>query len=198
MLSKESIKEFKKIYKEEFGEEISDKEAFEQGTNLVNFFGLLHKIDVRGKIRKKKLKQHPKGFHLSESETYNCCVCRDSVEGETSWYDKDGTKCLLCQKALDKGIIPPEVCHNNDNWYAIWEFDYYFNMKAPTVRKFIRQGKLKARIIPNEEGRTHFEVIMIKDNSDVLPAKPKSLTIRDKDGRYHTEYEDVKLDKLLN
>lgn len=32
-LSKEAIEEFKKIYKEEFGKEISDKEAYEMGTD---------------------------------------------------------------------------------------------------------------------------------------------------------------------
>lgn len=197
MLSKKSIEEYKRIYKKEFGKEISDEEALEQGTRLVNFFEILHKINVEDKIRKKKLKQHPKGFHLPESETYNCCVCGNSVQGKTSWYDKNGTKCLLCQEALNKRIIPPEVCHDNDGWYSIWEFDYYFKIKAPTIRKFIREGKLKARVIKNKNGRTHFEVLMIKDNPDVLPPKPRSRMIKDKDGRSHIEYEDIKSDKLL-
>ncbi len=56
LLSKESIKEFKKIYKEEFGKEISDQKAYETGDNLVNFFKLLYKIDRRNKIKKDKKK----------------------------------------------------------------------------------------------------------------------------------------------
>lgn len=45
MLSPKAIKEFKKIFKEEFGKELSDKEAFESGTNLLNYFKLLLKIN---------------------------------------------------------------------------------------------------------------------------------------------------------
>lgn len=56
LLSKESIKEFKKIYKEEFGEEISDQKACEKGSNLINFFKLLYKIDKRNKNKKDKKK----------------------------------------------------------------------------------------------------------------------------------------------
>jgi len=48
-LSKEAIEEFKKIWKEDFGKEISDQEAYESGSNLVNFFKLLYEIDQRNK-----------------------------------------------------------------------------------------------------------------------------------------------------
>lgn len=40
-LSKEAIEEFKQIYKEGTGEEISDQKAYETGSRLVNFFALL-------------------------------------------------------------------------------------------------------------------------------------------------------------
>lgn len=36
MLSKESIEKYKAIYKEEFGEELSDENAMEQATRLLN------------------------------------------------------------------------------------------------------------------------------------------------------------------
>ncbi|MFA6145933.1 MAG: hypothetical protein WC697_01195 [Patescibacteria group bacterium] len=196
MLSKKSLKEFKKIYKKEFGEEISDQEAFKQGTNLVNLFKLLYEVDHRERGWKKKLEENPKGFHLTDG-SYSCCICGQNVSGDNSWYDQNGIKCLLCQEAIEDNIIPPEACHNKDSWYAIWEFDYYFKMKSATVRKFIRQGKLKARIILNENGRTHLEILMIKENPDVLPAKPKSHLVRDGKGMCHIEYEEVKLNKLL-
>jgi len=44
-LSKEAIEEYKKIYKEVEGKEISDEEACEQGTRLVNLFEVLLKVD---------------------------------------------------------------------------------------------------------------------------------------------------------
>jgi len=43
MISKESLGEFKKIYKEEFGEEISDQEALEQATKLLRLVEIVYK-----------------------------------------------------------------------------------------------------------------------------------------------------------
>ena len=49
MLSKESIEEYQKIMKEQYGEEVSFEEAREQGENLVRFFELLIEIDRKPK-----------------------------------------------------------------------------------------------------------------------------------------------------
>jgi len=38
MLSDEALREFKKIYTEELGEDISDEKAMELGTSLLTFF----------------------------------------------------------------------------------------------------------------------------------------------------------------
>jgi len=43
MISKESLDEFKKIYKEEFGEEISNEEALEKAINLLNLFNAIYR-----------------------------------------------------------------------------------------------------------------------------------------------------------
>ena len=53
MLSKEAIEEFKKIWKEDYKREISDKEAYEAANNLLGFFDLLLKIDRRNRIKHK-------------------------------------------------------------------------------------------------------------------------------------------------
>lgn len=42
-ISDEKIEEYRKIYKEQFGEEISKEEAREQGINLVNLMKLIYK-----------------------------------------------------------------------------------------------------------------------------------------------------------
>ncbi|MDD2646860.1 MAG: hypothetical protein PHV78_02620 [Patescibacteria group bacterium] len=196
MLSKKSIEEYKRIYKEHYGQEISDQEALEQGTNLLNFYKILYECELKEFRWKEKLKDSPKGVHIDAGE-YTCCVCKNHVDGTVCWYDQNGIKCPLCQKAVENNIIPVEVCKDRDSWYAVWEFDHYFKMKAATVRKFIRNGKLKARIITDENGHTHCEVLMIKENSEVLPSKPKSHMVQNKDGSFHVEYEEVNLDKLL-
>ena len=37
----EAINEFKEIYREEFGEELSDEEAYETGRNLISLFEII-------------------------------------------------------------------------------------------------------------------------------------------------------------
>ena len=42
-LSKEAIEEFKRIYKTEFGEEISDREATEKAIRLINLIRVIYR-----------------------------------------------------------------------------------------------------------------------------------------------------------
>jgi len=52
MLSKQAIEEYQKIFKEEFGQDITVVEAEEQGTRLLRFFEILLKVDQRNQIKK--------------------------------------------------------------------------------------------------------------------------------------------------
>ena len=57
MLSPEAIKEFKEIYKEENGKELSDAEALEMENNLLNLFRVLLKpLSEKEKEEFRKLK----------------------------------------------------------------------------------------------------------------------------------------------
>ncbi|MFC1856039.1 hypothetical protein ACFL2A_05820 [Thermodesulfobacteriota bacterium] len=42
-LSKQAIEDFRRIYKEEYGEEISEEEANKLGVNLLNFYKIILK-----------------------------------------------------------------------------------------------------------------------------------------------------------
>lgn len=42
-LSEKAIQEFKQIYKEEFNEDLSDQEAFEMATNLMELFKVIYR-----------------------------------------------------------------------------------------------------------------------------------------------------------
>lgn len=46
-LSDKAVQEFKDIFKKEYGQDLTDVEAREQGERLVNFFEVLIKIDSR-------------------------------------------------------------------------------------------------------------------------------------------------------
>ena len=54
MLSNQAIEEYQKIFKEEFGQEITTAEAEEQGTRLLKFFETLIEIDQKQKQIKHK------------------------------------------------------------------------------------------------------------------------------------------------
>ncbi len=134
---------------------------------MVDYFDLLIKIDIRQRQNKEKLKKFPNGFSFMDGKTYECGICGIQIKDEQLWYDERGAKCLACQKAIDEKIVPGEICGNKDLWYSTWEFDFYFKLKAPTVRKLIRQGVLKARIVPD----TGFRIFLIQENADTLPPK---------------------------
>jgi len=195
-LSDKYIKEFQEIYKKKHGKDLSWEEAAEGARNLVGFVEIIIESYKEDCLRKNKLKEKPKGFHLDDGKTYSCCICRESISNEQTWWDENGIKCLHCQKALDKKIIPKSVCKNDDSWYAPWQFDYYFKIKTQTVQKFVRQGKLKSRVIPDINGGKHFELFLIKDNVGILPEKPKSFSVKDEKDMVHVEYEPVDVSKL--
>ena len=52
MLSKQAIEEYRKIFKEEFGQDITEAEAEEQGIRLLRFFEILIKVDQQNQIKK--------------------------------------------------------------------------------------------------------------------------------------------------
>ena len=54
-LSKEAIREFKKIYREDTGKELSDQKALEKATNLLTLFNAIYRSIP--KEYEKKLKE---------------------------------------------------------------------------------------------------------------------------------------------
>jgi len=162
-ISKEAIEKYKKIYEKNTGKKISDKEAYESASNLLGFFKVLHDCAYKDFLRKEELKKHPKGFHLNDG-VYSCLVCSNHITEKESWYDELGPKCLNCQRAIDKKVIPKYVCKNRDSWYAMWQLDDKFGIKHQTARKMTREGDLKARIIKDKAGRDYFYVFLIREN----------------------------------
>jgi len=116
--------------------------------------------------RKEKLKASPMGFHLDEDEgVHSCLICKQSISGKQTWYDKNGIKCPFCQRALDRKIIPMSVCKNRKSWYAFWELKSKFNIHPQTGYKMIREGKLKARIIRDENNNPYVYILLKKERS---------------------------------
>lgn len=172
-LSKETIQELKDILEKKSGKKISWEEASEGAHNLARFADIMFDFYQEDQRKKKKLEENPKGSHL-EGGGYSCSICGGSISNEETWYDKYGIKCLICQKAIDKKIIPASAAKNKDSWYSKYDLESRFNINRHALTKFVKQGILKPRIVPNESGRPHVQIFLIKDNKDTLP--PKNLT----------------------
>jgi hypothetical protein len=44
-------------------------------------------------------------------------------------------------------------------------------MKPNAVRRFVKEGLLKPRIIPSASGRAHYQLFLIEEHKDILPPK---------------------------
>ncbi len=177
MLSDKAIQEYKEIYKKEYGKDISDSEAQEQGERLTRFFDVLFQIAQKEHKRKLRLKKEPKGFHLDEDEgPYNCRVCHQLVSGKEAWWDLNGVKCLDCQRNIEEKIIPGEICQNDNLWIRNWELQYEYGLHSSTIRKLKREGILYGRDLKTKDGTTYHTVYLKNENKEFLkkyPKKPK-------------------------
>ena len=143
------------------------------------------------KEQKEKLKQNPGGYHL-KGVGYTCAVCHNhTLEGD-NWYDEYGIKCLVCQKAIDEGEIPPTVASDKESWYTKYDLESRFNVKSATLRKWVKEGTIKRRYVSYYGKGVHYEFFMIADNKDFLPPKNmvESRSVKErKDGKnYYTSY----------
>mgnify|MGYP001162016461 CR=1 FL=1 len=167
-LTQEQVDEFKKIYKEAHGKELTDEEAWEGARSLATLAEIALDAYVEDTQRKQRLKKEQNGYHLDDGKTYTCCVCHDSISGEKTWYDKSGIKCMLCQKAINRRIIPRSVCTDSNSWVPAWMITRDLGIHSSTIQKYIRTGELRVRNIMNDDGKIHYQVFLLKENQEFL------------------------------
>lgn len=183
---------------------LTDEEGMEYGQgkrNLEEIGKICEEHKKEEQEREERLKEHPEGFAI-ERRGGTCNLCGHSNYGqeEDYWYDKWGIKCLVCQKAIDRKEVPGSLLKFKDSWYSDWELKSRFNVKTPTIRKWTKDGVLKARIISHYGKGTWAQVYLLKDNKDFLP--PKKFTDSrsysyEKDGKtWHTTAEWYKYEDL--
>lgn len=146
------------------------KKYQEEKWNLEGMSKLMKEWKEEEKAREEKLAQNPKGFHL-EGRGYTCAICGTGTPEGDNWYDQWGIKCLICQKAIDSKEIPPSLAKDKDSWYSKWEIESRFNVKSPTLRKWVKDGIIKARTVSLYGKGVHMEMYLIKDNKEFLPPK---------------------------
>ncbi len=208
-LSEEQILDFKKILEKEKGKEVSMAEATDGAHRLAGLAEIIYKGAQEDIKRKQKLKDNPKGYTIEGS--YTCRVCKDILPEHIGWYDKWGIKCMTCQNAINKKIIPGSQITDDDKWYSKWDLESRFGLNRHGVKKFKKEGILISREILNDNGSKHCEIFLIKDNKDFLPPKKlveSHLVPEKRDGKiwHHSEpwyrfvdpYEHLKDYKIMN
>ena len=146
------------------------KKFQEEKWNLQQMAKFVDEWKEKDKAREEKLKANPKGFHL-DGVGYRCAICHDNTKEGDNWYDEFGIKCLVCQKAIDEGEIPASLAKDEDVWYSKFDLDHYFNLKGPTLRKWIKEGIIKPRTVSHYGKGVHFELFLLEDNKEFLPPK---------------------------
>lgn len=161
-VSDKYLGEFKQLCKKEGIKYETEAEYREAANNLVNFVDLLVQMGMEHDGWDKRLEKEPKGFALP-SEGRSCSLCHKMVFGEV-WYDKWGMKCMNCHEAFKKKIIPGYVFKDRDNEKHITDSRLadISGLHIQTIRKLIRQGKIKARKVPGGP-----VVILRKENPNI-------------------------------
>jgi shikimate kinase len=150
------------------GQKTNEKREKYASNNVVQMAKLTAEIKGRDLIRKRRLEKEPNGFPVGPGESPMCKICLTHLNSSNGWYDKYGFKCLDCQRALNEGVLPPEAFEDDDSWYSEWYVESEFHIPAPTIKKLVRERKLKPRIVTNSSGRDHAHVFMALENNDLL------------------------------
>lgn len=163
-LSDKSYEDFKKISDKDGTKYESDLEMKESADNLVKLVDLLIEMDMQQRALKERLETEPKGFSM-EGEGRNCSLCGQMVHSTVGWYDKWGFKCINCQEAVDKKIVPGSMCGDYDHKKCITDssLSWKSGLHTQTIRKLIRTGEIKARQIPNGP-----YLILRRDNPNLM------------------------------
>lgn len=94
-----------------------------------------------------RLEREPQGF-VFPAEGRICKLCMGGGSGDF-WYDKKGMRCMDCQTAHIKKVIPSYVFTDDKNKRHITETSLIVchSAERKEIRKYIKEGVLKPRRI---------------------------------------------------
>jgi hypothetical protein len=164
----ETIEKVKKMMQTR-DEDITEEQAQEAAENLARYAELVYKIAERQTRLRQRLKKEPRGFPVED--TYSCLICHTTIGPENSWYDWYGQKCLNCQRAIDNGTIPGFICQNSNSYYSSWKIKDAYKTNITKVKKWVKEGRLTARLILNEQGGVHEYIFLKKENPQLILEK---------------------------
>ena len=172
-VSQKLLDQFKALMKKKGREYKSDDEARGEAQSLVNYVEFAYEVAKKEVRRKNKLKDHPKGYPIDEDGTYGCFLCSAAITRDSGRYDKYGFKCLDCQRAVDKKLIPVRVLKDRESWFADWQIQSDYGVHPATRGKLRRQGLLHGIDLKTKEGLVYYTVFLCSDNQEFLKKYPK-------------------------
>lgn len=151
------------------GTEINEEAA----EKVLDFIYKMAPIAISQAVREikwqQKLEDRPNGFAIN-GKKYSCQLCGNGNDENKCWYDHFGLKCMACQSAVNKGIVPGEIVSNHELFYTEFNLDDYFDLKGKDLKDWIKKGLLKPRIIPRSDGKgKHYQVFLVSDHRGFLP-----------------------------
>lgn len=147
--------------------------------NYVQLSRMLGKHEGIENMRKRRLEKEPNGFYLGADEgPFNCYLCRESTPGNRAWWDLNGIKCPDCQRNIEEGVVPVEICKNDKIWMREWQFQGEYSIHGSTKRKLLREGIIKGRQLKRQDGTPYFTVYMVDENKEFFKKYPKKPAIK--------------------
>ena len=147
--------------------------------NLVQLARLLGEHEGIERLRKKRLKDEPKGFFLEPTEgPYTCAVCREQTPGNRIWWNLDGLRCADCWRNIKEGVIPSLSYDNDKTWLQGWQFKSDYGIHPGTVRKLRREGLLHGRDLKRSDGAVYCTIYLISENQEFLKKYPKKESLK--------------------
>lgn len=141
------------------------RQMFRDLHTLANISYDMYKIHKQLEAR---LEREPSGF-VFPADGRICKVCMGGGSGDF-WYDKKGMRCMDCQTAYIKRIIPGYVFTDEDNKRHITETSLIVrhNADRKEIRKYIKEGLLKPRRI--DHGKFQPTLVFLKRENPNLTA----------------------------
>lgn len=177
MISDKHLAEFKKIYKEEYGKDISDEEAREQGESLVALAEIVFQQAQIEFQRKKRLEKEPDGFFLEPEHHYTCGLCGEGHSGDEIWWNEEGLRCADCRRNILAGVIPhlKNKYKGDEDWFKSWEIKYYFGIHPATVRKLRKEGVLVGHDLKMADGSVYQTIYLREENQEFMKRYPRTV-----------------------
>jgi hypothetical protein len=164
------IRDLKFELEHQYGREITWEDATQAYRTLEAHASVSLDVAKEEIRRQKLLTESPNGFHYDRPHCM-CGICGEAAYAENSWYDKYGLKCITCQDAINQKIIPGAVTKDRSSWYSNNELERYFNISNKELKKYIKSGVLRDRVILTTAKKLHLQLFLLKDNKNVLPPK---------------------------